>query len=68
MNKDLIKKDYKKKIDLYNYYSQKYYNENHSEISDSEFDILKKDIIELEKKLNYLAIIIKNIIVKIPLK
>ena len=56
MNKDLIKKDYKKKIDLYNYYSQKYYNENHSEISDSEFDILKKDIIELEKKYDFLEI------------
>ena len=54
MNRDLIKKDYKKKIDLYNYYSQKYYNESHSEISDSEFDILKKDIIELEKKYDFL--------------
>ncbi len=54
MNKDLIKKDYKKKIDLYNHYSQKYYNENRSEISDSEFDVLKKDIIELENKYDFL--------------
>ena len=54
MNKDLIKKDYKKKIDLYNYYSQKYFDENRSEISDSEFDVLKKDIIELENKYKFL--------------
>ena len=54
MNKDLIKKDYKKKIELLNYYNQKYYNENNSEISDSEFDILKKNIIELEKKFDFL--------------
>ena len=49
MNKDLIKKDYKKKIELLNYYNQKYYNENNPEITDSEFDDLKKSIINLEK-------------------
>ena len=54
MNKDLIKKDYKKKIELLNYYNQKYYNENNPEISDSEFDNLKKNIIDLEKKFNFL--------------
>ena len=54
MNKDLIKKDYKKKIELLNYYNQKYYNENNPKISDSEFDNLKKDIIDLEKKFNFL--------------
>ena len=54
MNKDLIKKDYKKKIELLNHYNQKYYNENNPEISDSEFDNLKKNIIDLEKKFNFL--------------
>ena len=56
MNKDLIKKDYKKKIELLNHYNQKYYNENNPEISDSEFDNLKKNIIDLEKKFNFLKI------------
>ena len=49
MKKDLIKKDYKKKIKLLNYYNQQYYNENISKIPDSEFDSLKRDIINLEK-------------------
>ena len=44
MKKNLIKKEYSKKISLVTYYNQKYYNENHSEISDSEYDDLKKDI------------------------
>ena len=39
MNKDLIKKDYKEKVKLLNYYNKKYYNENNPEITDSEFDI-----------------------------
>ena len=54
MNKNLIKKEYKKKIELFNYYNQQYYNKNSSEISDSEFDTLKKKIIELEKKYSFL--------------
>ena len=54
MNRDLIKKKYKKKIDLLDYYNQKYYSENKSEVSDSDFDFLKKEIINLEKKYSYL--------------
>ena len=42
MNKNLIKKKYKEKINSLNYYNKKYYNENISEISDAKFDILKK--------------------------
>ena len=42
MKKDLIKKEYKKKIKLLNYYNQQYYNENISKIPDSEFDSLKR--------------------------
>ena len=41
MKKNLIQKEYKK-IKLFSFYNQKYYNENISEISDSEYDQLKK--------------------------
>jgi DNA ligase (NAD+) len=54
MKKDLVKKEYQKKVDLFSYYSKKYYNENTSEISDSKFDHLKKEIIQLERKYNFL--------------
>ena len=54
MNKNLIKKNYQKKIDLYNYYNKKYYDENISEITDSNFDEIKKDIIDLEKQYKFL--------------
>jgi len=54
MDKNLIKKKYKKKIELYNYYNKKYYDENISEITDAAFDDLKKEIINLEKKNTFL--------------
>ena len=54
MNKNLIKKKYKEKIKLLNYYNKKYYDENNSQISDAKFDELKKEIIELENKFDYL--------------
>ena len=54
MNKNLIKKQYLAKIDLLNHYNKKYYDENSSEITDTEFDLLKKEIIELEKKYDFL--------------
>ncbi len=54
MNENLIKKKYKEKINSLNYYNKKYYDENISEISDSNYDILKKEIIELEKKYSFL--------------
>ena len=53
MDKNLIKKNYQKKIKLLNYYNKKYYNENISEIFDTEFDRLKKEIISLEKNTNF---------------
>jgi DNA ligase (NAD+) len=55
MDKNLIKKNYKKKIELYNYYNKKYYDENISEISDAAFDDLKNEIIDLEKKNTFLS-------------
>ena len=54
MNKNLIKKKYKKKIELLTYYNRKYFDDNISEISDLEFDNLKREIIELEKRYDFL--------------
>ena len=54
MNKEVIRKNYKKKIRLINNYNQKYYNENLSIISDSDYDELKKEILALENKYSYL--------------
>ena len=54
MNENSIKKKYKKKIKSLNYYNKKYYDENISEIPDSNFDVLKKEIVELEKKYDFL--------------
>ena len=53
MRNQLIQKEYKKKLKLINYYNKKYYNDNISEITDSEYDLLKKEIIDLEKKINF---------------
>ncbi len=54
MSNKLIQKEYKKKIELLIYYNQKYYNDDISEISDSDYDKLKKEIFNLEKKYKYL--------------
>ena len=54
MDKELVQEDYKKKIKSLNYYNKRYYDDNTSEITDSEYDNLKKDIIDLEKKYKFL--------------
>ena len=54
MSNELIQKEYKKKIKSLIRYNQKYYNDNDPEISDSEYDDLKKNILELEKKYKFL--------------
>ena len=54
MNKKLIRNRYKKKIELINRYNQKYYNENTSDVTDSDYDELKKEIILLEKNYDFL--------------
>ncbi len=54
MSSQLIKKEYKKKLKLINYYNKKYYNENISEITDAEYDLLKREIVDLEKKNKFL--------------
>ena len=54
MRNQLIWKEYNKKLKLIKYYNKKYYNENISEITDSEYDLLKQEIIYLEKKNKFL--------------
>ncbi len=55
MNDKLIQKEYIKKIQLLNIYNKKYYDYNISEITDSEYDLLKEEILELEKRHNFLT-------------
>tara|TARA_B100000963_G_scaffold334347_1_gene327480 strand:- start:2291 stop:4324 length:2034 start_codon:yes stop_codon:yes gene_type:complete len=54
MKKNLIKKQYAEKIELFIYYNKKYFDENISEISDLDFDKLKREIIDLENKYDFL--------------
>ena len=55
MNDKKIQNKYLKKIKLLNYYNRKYYNDNISKITDTSYDLLKKEILELEKNYNYLT-------------
>jgi len=54
MKKDLISKKYQEKIKSFSYFNKRYYNDNVSEITDSEYDNLKKTILDLEKKYSFL--------------
>ena len=54
MNKKLIQKEYAKKIKLIQRYNKGYYEDNNPEISDADYDLFKKKIIEFEKKYNFL--------------
>jgi len=54
MNETDIKKIYSKKIKLFKKYNQFYYDKSSPAITDHQFDILKNEIIELEKKHYYL--------------
>ena len=53
MNDKEINKNYLKKIKLIKKYNELYYNKNSSIISDYEFDILKKEVLELENKYSF---------------
>ena len=48
MTSSLIKKNFLEKIKLFKKYNKYYYEKNKSIITDQEFDILKKDILDLE--------------------
>ena len=54
MNKDLIKKNYLKKINILQKHNKHYYDKNKPIVSDQEFDLLKKEIIDLENKYLFL--------------
>ena len=53
MLKSSAKKEYKEKIKQYKKYSKKYFEESTPTISDRDFDLLKKEIFNLEKKFDF---------------
>ena len=55
MNDAKIKSDYLKKIKKINELNESYYNNNRPLIPDSKYDLLKKEIIDLEKQYNFLS-------------
>ena len=54
MSNEFIKKKYKKKIKEFINHNQFYYEKNNPRISDKDYDELKKEILDLEKKFNFL--------------
>ena len=54
MKFEKLKKDYLKKIQKIHKYNKSYYDKSYSLISDQEYDKLKKEILELEKKYTFL--------------
>ena len=54
MNEKLLKKDYLKKISQLQKYNLAYYDKSAPIVADSEYDKLKKDIIDFEKKYDFL--------------
>ena len=54
MSRDKIKKDYSKKIKLFEKYNLHYYDKSKPLITDEEFDNFKKEIINLEKNYSFL--------------
>ena len=54
MKKDEIKKKYNSKINEFKKHNRLYYNESKPIVTDKEFDQLKKEILELETKYDFL--------------
>ena len=54
MNKKEIKKEYLKKIRLFNNLNKNYYDGNKPLVDDREYDVLKKEILSLETKYKFL--------------
>ncbi len=54
MSKKEIQIQYKKKIKLFNQYNKSYYDKSKPDVSDKEYDELKKDILSLEQKYKFL--------------
>jgi len=54
MDKKKIKKLYNLKIDLLKKYNKSYFDKNKSLVSDKEYDVIKKEVLELEENFSYL--------------
>ncbi len=54
MNKKKIYNDYKNKIKILKKFNKSYFNDNTPEVTDEEYDNLKKQILALENKFNFL--------------
>ena len=54
MTEDTVQKKYLEKIKLYQKYNRLYYNDDKPIVTDQTYDILKKEIIDLENKYNFL--------------
>ena len=48
--KNYLQREYLKKIKLINNYNKYYFEKNQPKVTDSEYDLLKKDILDIEKK------------------
>ncbi len=53
MLKSSAKKEYKEKIKRYKKYSKKYFEDNSPIVTDQDFDLLRKEILDIEKKFNF---------------
>ena len=53
MLKSIAKKKYKEKLKQYKKYSKKYFENSAPIVSDHDFDLLKKEILDLEKKFDF---------------
>ena len=53
MLKSSAKKEYQEKIKQYKKYSKKYFEESAPIVSDQDFDLLKREILDLEKKFDF---------------
>ena len=50
MLKSSAKKEYQEKIKQFKKYSKKYFEDSSPIVSDQDFDLLKREILDLEKK------------------
>ena len=54
LNKSQIIKEFKKKVNRLKKYNDLYFNQDNPSISDSEYDLLKGELIDLEKKYSFI--------------
>ena len=54
VNRKELVKEFKKKIEVLRKHNKLYFNQDNPKISDSNYDILKKELVNLEKKNKFL--------------